>query len=158
MSAVWPSDHRDNYRHCTLYNYDGPWLTFPKILNYWLLKPFFWRRITYEGPLPEMRILSILLIKSDLKWCIHVRRILFLYTYKATGTIWQTLLKWARSWYLSFLIVSRDAIHHFVKLQKYAFLKPNSFMRIDELPYHSSFFYKLFFSMRQLFINIGKYP
>ena len=29
-----------------------------------------WFRITDEGPVPEMRIWSILLIKSDLKWCI----------------------------------------------------------------------------------------
>ena len=48
---------------------------------------------------------------------------------------------------------------NFVKLQKYAFLKQNNFMRIDELPYHSSLFYKLdFVSRRQFFINIGKYP
>ena len=33
----------------------------------------------------------------------------------------------------------------FVKLQKYAFLKQNNFMRIDELPHHSSLFYKLNF-------------
>ena len=33
----------------------------------------------------------------------------------------------------------------FVKLQKYAFLKQNNFMRIDELPYHSSLFYQLNF-------------
>ena len=32
-------------------------------------------------------------------------------------------------------------------------------MRIDELPHHSSLFYKLnFVSKRQLFINMGKYP
>ena len=32
-------------------------------------------------------------------------------------------------------------------------------MRIDELPHHSSFFYKLnFVSRMQFFINIGKYP
>ena len=48
---------------------------------------------------------------------------------------------------------------NFVKLQKYVFLKQNNFMRIDELPYHSSLFYKLIFvSRRQFFINIGKYP
>ena len=47
----------------------------------------------------------------------------------------------------------------FGKLQKYAFLKQNNFMRIDELPSHSSLFYKLnFVSRRQFFINIGKYP
>ena len=36
-------------------------------LNY-----FVWLRITGEGSVPEMRIWSILLIKSDLKWCIHL--------------------------------------------------------------------------------------
>ena len=39
----------------------------------------FWLRITDEGSVPEMRIWSILLIKSDLKWCIHLSRSLFLY-------------------------------------------------------------------------------
>ena len=40
-----------------------------------------WQRITDEVSIPEMRIWSILLIKSDLKWCIHVHlsRSLFLY-------------------------------------------------------------------------------
>ena len=48
---------------------------------------------------------------------------------------------------------------NFCKITKYAFLKQNNFMRIDELPYHSSLFYKLnFVSRRQFFINIGKYP
>ena len=36
-------------------------------LNY-----FVWLRITDEGSVPEMRIWSILLMKSDLKWCIHL--------------------------------------------------------------------------------------
>ena len=36
-------------------------------------------RITDEGSVPEMRIWSILLIKSDLKWCTHLSRSLFLY-------------------------------------------------------------------------------
>ena len=31
-------------------------------------------RITDEGALPEMCIWSTLLIKSDLKWCIHLSR------------------------------------------------------------------------------------
>ena len=38
---------------------------------------FLWIRITDEGLVPEMRIWSILLIKSDLKWCIHLSRSLF---------------------------------------------------------------------------------
>ena len=40
---------------------------------------FVWRRLTDEGSLPEMRIWSILLIKSELKWCIHLSRSFFLY-------------------------------------------------------------------------------
>ena len=40
------------------------------------LKPF-WLRITDEGLVPEMRIWSILLIISGLKWCIHLSRSLF---------------------------------------------------------------------------------
>ena len=40
---------------------------------------FVWPRITDRGSVPEMRIWSILLIKSDLKWCIHLSRSLFLY-------------------------------------------------------------------------------
>ena len=35
-------------------------------------------RITDEGSVPEMRIWSILLIKSFVKWCIHLSRSLFL--------------------------------------------------------------------------------
>ena len=35
--------------------------------------------MTDEGSLPELRIWSILLIKSDLKWCIYLSRGLFLY-------------------------------------------------------------------------------
>ena len=38
-----------------------------------------WPRITEEGSVPEMGIWSILLIVSDLKWCIHLSRSLFLY-------------------------------------------------------------------------------
>ena len=41
-------------------------------LNY-----FVWLRITDEGSVTERRIWSILLMKSDLKWCIHLD--LFLY-------------------------------------------------------------------------------
>ena len=36
-------------------------------------------RITDDGSVPEMRIWFILLIKYDLKWCIHNSRSLFLY-------------------------------------------------------------------------------
>ena len=44
-----------------------------------LLTYFVWLRITDEGSVPKMRIWSILLIKSDLKWCIHLGRSLFSY-------------------------------------------------------------------------------
>ena len=40
---------------------------------------FVWGRIPDEGSLPEMLIWSILFIKFDSKWCIHLRRGLFLY-------------------------------------------------------------------------------
>ena len=39
-----------------------------------------WLRISDEGSVPEIRIWSILLIKYDLKWCIHLSRSLFLYS------------------------------------------------------------------------------
>ena len=42
-----------------------------------LLNYFVWLRITDEGSVTEMRIWSILLMKFDLKWCIHLD--LFLY-------------------------------------------------------------------------------
>ena len=48
-------------------------------ISYQLLKLLVWLRTTDEGSVPEMRIWSILLIKSDLKWCIHLSRSLFLY-------------------------------------------------------------------------------
>ena len=38
--------------------------------------------ITDKGSLPKMRIWSILSIISDLKWCIHISRSLFLYLSK----------------------------------------------------------------------------
>ena len=51
----------------------------PLGITFHLLNYFVWLRITDEGSVPEMRIWSILLIKSDLKWCIHLSRSLFLY-------------------------------------------------------------------------------
>ena len=41
-------------------------------LNY-----FVWLRITDEGSVTEMRIWFILLMKSDLKWCIHLDLVLY---------------------------------------------------------------------------------
>ena len=48
--------------------------------------------ITDESWVPEMRIWSILLIKSDFKWCIHLSRSLFLNLYDVnidTSTLWR---------------------------------------------------------------------
>ena len=64
--------------------------TSERILYFWgstiqfllefLLNYFVWLRINDESSVPEMRIWSILLIKSDLKWLIHlVSRSLFSY-------------------------------------------------------------------------------
>ena len=47
------------------------------IFNFW--NHFVQRKIIYEGSLPKMRIWYTLLIKSDLKWCIHLSRSLFFY-------------------------------------------------------------------------------
>ena len=44
----------------------------------------FWLRITDEGSVSEMRIWSILLIKSNLKWCIYLSRSLFLHLHEST--------------------------------------------------------------------------
>ena len=49
-------------------------LSFFNLFNY-----IVWLKITEEGSVPEMRIWSILLIKSDQKWNIHFSRNLFLY-------------------------------------------------------------------------------
>ena len=42
-----------------------------------ILDYFLWLSITYEGSVPEMRILPISIL-SDLKWCIHLSRSLLL--------------------------------------------------------------------------------
>ena len=47
-------------------------------VTFQLFKLVIWPRITDEGSVPEMCIWSILLIKSDLKWCIHFSRSLFI--------------------------------------------------------------------------------
>ena len=46
--------------------------------SYQLLK-LLWLRITYEGSVPKICNLSILLIKSDLKWCIQLSRVSFVF-------------------------------------------------------------------------------
>ena len=47
------------------------------LFNFW--NYFFWLRITDEGSVPEMRIWSMLLIKSDSKYWKHLSWSLFLY-------------------------------------------------------------------------------
>ena len=49
---------------------------------------FVWRRITDEGSVPEIRWWSILLIKSELKWCIYLSISLFLFFNSALRTTW----------------------------------------------------------------------
>ena len=51
-------------------------------ITFYLVKYFVWLRITDEGSVPEMRIWSILLINSNLKWCKRLSRSLFLYWVK----------------------------------------------------------------------------
>ena len=56
-------------------------------ISFQLLKLLLWLRTTDEGSVPEMRIWSILLFESDLKWCIHLSRSLFLYILSSRNTI-----------------------------------------------------------------------
>ena len=68
------------------------WALLYNFLNYFVWLRIFWAslfhfstylvllRITEEGLVPEIRMWSILLIKSDLKWRIHLSRSLFLYS------------------------------------------------------------------------------
>ena len=46
-------------------------------IHFQLFKHFLLLRMIDEGSVPEMRKWSISLIKSDLKWCIHLSRCLF---------------------------------------------------------------------------------
>ena len=50
------------------------WASYFNFLHY-----FVWLRITDEGSVPKMRVWSILLVKSDIKWCIHLSRSLYVY-------------------------------------------------------------------------------
>ena len=61
------------YRHFTIHDIPNKFAR-PEILSCFVLL-----RITGEGSVPEMRIWSILLIKSDIKWCIYLSRSLFSY-------------------------------------------------------------------------------
>ena len=53
--------------------------------NFW--NYFVWLRITHEGSVPGVCIWSIVLIQSDLKWCIHLSRSLFLYLHESKSYI-----------------------------------------------------------------------
>ena len=59
-------------------------------LNY-----FVWLRIADEGSVPEICIWSILLMKSDLKWCIHLD--LFLYFNHFTHALGECHCWWTRN-------------------------------------------------------------
>ena len=56
--------------------------------NFW--NYFAWLRITDEGSVPEMRIWSILWIKSELKCCIHLRESLFIFQLLGEFHCWWT--------------------------------------------------------------------
>ena len=56
-----------------------PFVWLGELVGLWVHDYHAWSDKTDEGSVPEMRIWSILLIKSDLKWCIHLIRSLFLY-------------------------------------------------------------------------------
>ena len=78
------------------------------ICNFW--NHFIWLRISDKGSLPEMRIWSILLIKSDLKWCIHLSRGLFLYLKHISPWICVVyLFKWTIRRTCSIIIITPDA-------------------------------------------------
>ena len=64
------------------------WHSRVNIFYFW--NHFIWRRITDEGLLPEMRIWSILLIISDLKWCLHLSRSLLIFQLLGECHCWWT--------------------------------------------------------------------
>ena len=74
-------------------------------------------RITDEGSLPEMRIWSIFLIKSDSKWCIHLSRSLYLYynllSYWKHVHTYQKQLVTKIYWVRNFLKASDACFHEF---------------------------------------------
>ena len=52
------------------------WHFLASLCNFWSY--YVWLRITDEGSIPEMRIWSILLITSVLKWCMYLSKSRFL--------------------------------------------------------------------------------
>ena len=74
--CTWVSNtfNRENTGQIEIYLYTCLWASLLKVWNYFVLL-----RITDEGSVREMRLWSILLIKSGLKWCIHLSRSLFVY-------------------------------------------------------------------------------
>ena len=80
-------------------------------ITFQFLKLRFWRRIIDEGSLPEMRIWSILLIKSDLKWCIHLIEFSFHSYTTITSTIYESAFSWCTcyvTWFVSLLVDHRS--------------------------------------------------
>ena len=76
-----------NYAHCAQYrtNPRSDFHSRPKMNNSSKCNA---NRQCYVGPVPEMRTWPILLIKSDLKWCIHFSRSLFLYLQWRCAQYW----------------------------------------------------------------------
>ena len=82
------------------------------IVTKWLsekrIEHFVWLRITDECSLPEMCIWFILLIKSDLKWCIHLSRSLFLYSqWHNKNHCFSLVMCLVKGWWLSVWKISR---------------------------------------------------
>ena len=86
---------------------------FSSFLNY-----FVWLGITDEGSVPDMRIWSILLIESDLKWCIHSVEVsfyisLYLTPYKCSGK--------SITYRNIFIVSQSDVIHTEFAISKFYF-------------------------------------
>ena len=93
-----------------------------------LFNYFVWPRITDDGTIPELHIWSIFLIKSDLKWCIHlqVSRILFLYFNYFVSHCWYT-----PSWSWTFTIkqpTNKLKIRTLSETSILYFIRPASFI------------------------------
>ena len=62
-------------------------------ISFQLLNYFVWLRITDGGSVPEMRIRAILLMKSDVKWCIHLD---FFFIFQPLHSLGECHCWWAR--------------------------------------------------------------
>ena len=88
-SMAYPSKIVILWVYCTIpFGFSLIWHFWAIIFKVW--NHFVWLRITDEGSLPEMRIWSISLIKSDLKGCIHLSRSLFSYWKAFSKVTWHS--------------------------------------------------------------------